>query len=110
MTDLTLADLLNENHDLRQLVIRLSTILLRNAVEQRELISLRSNRIASRVLAAMTPVGLVGRLREVSLRCGELSRASADAALTRAFEELSVELANEAISLEQLLRVPDGSE
>jgi len=110
MTNSTCADLQKKNDDLRQLVIRLSTILLCNAVEQRELIGQRSNKIAARVLAAMTPVGLVCRLREISLRCGELSRDSADAASARAFEELSVELATEAIALEDLLRVPDGSE
>lgn len=102
------AELKEKNRNLRQLVIRLSTIILRNVVEQRELVGIHGNEIAPRLLVAMTPVGIAARLREVSMRCSELSRDSRNGDAARTLEELSVELANEAESLEVLLKRADA--
>jgi hypothetical protein len=110
MENSALAELQKENDDLRQLVIRLGTIILRNAIEQRELISTRSSELAPRLLAAMTPVCVIGRLREISLRCSQLSRDSGDGDAARALEDLGVALANEAQALETILRIPDAEE
>jgi hypothetical protein len=104
MTIATIEKLQKKNDDLRQLVIRLGTIMLRNAVEQRELAGIRGRVIAPRLLAATMPAGTVGHLREVALRCGEASRDCCDAETAHAFEGLSVELAAEAETLEVLLR------
>ena len=106
MPNSTLAELQRKNADLRELVIRLSTIVLRNVVEQRELMGIHGSEFAPRMMAAMTPVGVVARLREISLRCSELSRDCCDGDAVRALENLGVELAAEAESLEVLLRIP----
>ena len=97
-----------KNDDLRQLVIRLGTILVRNTVEQRELLGIHSGTLPARVLSAITPVGVVDRLRDISLRCSELSRDCCDDDDGRALEGLGVELATEAEALEALLRTPGG--
>jgi hypothetical protein len=104
-----LGELQRENLELRQLVIRLGTIVLRNAVEQRELIGARSE-VAPRLFAAMTPVSVVGRLREISVRCSQLSRDGSDGNAARALEDLGVALANEAQTLETILRIPDAED
>jgi hypothetical protein len=103
MTGSNIAELRKKNDDLLQLVLRLVTIIFRNAVEQRELAGVRGSTIAPRLLAATMPVGIVEHLREVALRCGEISRASCDPAVAHELEGLSVELAAEAETLEGLL-------
>jgi hypothetical protein len=106
MGNSTVADLQRKNDDLNQLVIRLSTIILRNVVEQRELVNIYGSKIDPRLPAAMTPVAIVYRLREVSKRCSELSLDCNDSEAAHALEGLSVELATEAETLEALLKIP----
>lgn len=110
MTNSKVAELRKKNDDLRQLVIRLSTIILKNVVEQRELLGIHISETAPGLLAAMTPVAIVDRLREISMRCRELSLDCCDIDAVRALEGLSVELAIEAESLEVLLRIPGTGE
>jgi hypothetical protein len=110
VTHSTLVDLQRKNADLRQLVIRLSTIILRNMIEQRELVGLLGDEVAPRMLALMTPAAVVSRLREVSIRCTELSRGRCESSVAHAFEGLSVELAAEAEALEEILKIPGGLE
>ena len=106
----TIAELQRKNDDLRQLVIKLSTIILRNVVEQRELVGIRDDEVAPRLLASTTPLAVVARLREVSMRCSELSLDCRDSASAHTLEGLSVELAAEAESLEVLLKIPGADE
>lgn len=110
MINTKVAELKRKNHDLRQLVIRLATIILRNVIEQRELSGLRSGEISPHLLAAMTPVAITARLREVSMLCSELSRDCHDRESAQALEDISIELANEAENLEVLLRMPGTDE
>lgn len=110
VTKFTAAELKKKNRDLRELVITLSTIILRNVVEQKELAEIRGSEIAPRVLAAITPVAVVSRLREVSMRCSELSRDCCDGDAARTLDGLSVELATEAEMLEVLLKIPGADE
>jgi hypothetical protein len=105
MADSSLPELQARNADLCRLVIRLSTIILRNIAEQRELAVIRGNEIAPQLLVAITPVGIVSRLRETSIRCSELSRNCCDGETARTLEGLGVELATEAESFEALLKV-----
>ena len=65
MTDSTIAELARKNQELRQLVTRLSAIVLRDAVERRELAAR-----APQVL--MTPIERVARLREFAQQSGQL--------------------------------------
>jgi hypothetical protein len=109
MENSALAELQRENDELRQLVLRLGAIVLHNAVDQRELISTCSE-VAPDLFAAMTPVSVIGRLREISLRCSQLSRDHGDGDAARALEDLGVALANEAQTLETILRIPDAED
>jgi hypothetical protein len=110
MAHSTLAELQKKNGDLCQLVIRLGTIILRNVAEQRELAGIRGSQIAPQLLVAITPVGIVSRLREASMRCSELSRDCCDGDAACTLEGLGVELATEAETFEALLRVPGPEE
>jgi hypothetical protein len=110
MTNSTIAALREQNKSLGQLVIRLCTIILRNVVEQRELIGIREAEMARRLLVAVTPVEIVARLREVSMRCTQLSVGCPDSQAAQALEHLGVELATEAETLETLLQIPGAEE
>jgi hypothetical protein len=104
VTDLTIADLRGRNEDLRQLVARLGTIILSNVVEQRELAGIRGSKIALRLLAAVTPVEIVARLRDASMCCTQLSLDCPGSDIANTLERLGVELADEATNLEALFK------
>jgi hypothetical protein len=105
MTGSTVAALQKKNDDLRQLVIRLGTILLGNIAQHRALVEMRGAVVAPMLLAATMPGDIVGHLREMALRCGEISRDCCNPDVAHALEGLSVEFATEAEALEELLRV-----
>jgi hypothetical protein len=103
-------ELRKKKDDLCRFVMRLGTVVLCNVVEQRELMESHGSTLPPPLLAAITPVGVVGRLREISLRFGELSRDCCDADAAHGLEALSVELATEAESLEARLRISGADE
>jgi hypothetical protein len=92
-----------EKEDLRDLVVQLSTIVLRNLVEQKRLPRLYSGAAPPALPPAMSPTEIVPRLREAAMRCAHLSRERADSRIRREFESLSVELADVAERLEALI-------
>jgi len=111
MTKSTVAGLERQNDGLRQSVIRLGTIILRNAIETRELISARGGEAGPQPRAAVpSSANIVARLREASLCCSQLSREYHANAATQVLESLGVELANEARSLELILKIPGTDE
>jgi hypothetical protein len=85
-----------ENHNLRNLVVQLSTIILRNVVEQRALLQLHGRLNLSSSTATMSPLEIASRLREVALLCAHLGRDTAQTETARELESLSVELADAA--------------
>ncbi len=105
----SIAELERKNDDLRQVVIRLSTIILGNAIERRDV-------VAARPPVAITPAETIARLREismrctplreVSMRCTQLSLDSRDSHVAQALERLGADLAAVADSTESLLRNP----
>jgi hypothetical protein len=110
MANLTVAELQQKNSDLCQLVIRLSTIMLSNVVEQRELLLVHDGGIDPRMVAAVTPVEIVARLREVAMHCSQLSIRCPNRTSAQALEQLGVELAAEAENLEALLRISEADD
>lgn len=110
MTNSTVAELHRENDSLRQSVIRLGTIILRNAVERRESIQTGAGPTNPHLAAAVMSTDMVARLREASLCCSRLSREYHASAATQVLESLGVELANEAQSLEFVLKIPGDAE
>jgi hypothetical protein len=69
MNDTTNVALARKNRDLRQLVTRLSAIILRNALDQRQ-------QAVRQAHIAMSPVERVGRVRELSMHSGQLREIS----------------------------------
>jgi hypothetical protein len=110
MHNCSIDDLTRENGRLREAVIQLSTIMLKNVVEQRELSGILTNESDLRRSGTMIPIGIAARLREASLLCTELSRGSCEGDAAQALEDLSVQLAAEAEHLEPQLKIPNADE
>ena len=106
MMDRTIDEIRRKNDDLRELVIRLATIIRDGVVERRLRAATRGSDFAPCLLAAVTPAKSVDRLREAAMVCSQLSRDGRDSPAARALEDLSVELAVEAGDLAALLRRP----
>ena len=96
----------DKNNDLRQLAVRLATIIRDGVVERRLLAATRGSDFAPCLLAAVTPARSVDRLREVAMLCSQLSRDDRDSPTARTLEDLGVELAVEASGLAALLKRP----
>lgn len=101
-----IAELARENRDLRQVVTRLSTIVLRNAAEQRQLASRQTEDV-------MTPVERIAKLRDLSVQSGQwrtislrlmqIGLACRDAEAAIALEGLAGEFADEAGHVDALM-------
>ena len=109
MENSTRAHLREENKELRWLVIRLSKILLRTVAEIGELPIIQSRSVRSPLPEPMSPAEIVAGLRDEAMRCARLSRDSADGGATQELENLSVELADAAERVQNLLD-PPGNE
>ena len=103
MAHSTCDQLRREKNDLRELVVQLSTIILRSLVEQRQLPKLYSSEAPPLLPQAMSPTEIPSRLREAATRCAHLSRDCTDSNIGQEFESLSVELADVAERLEALI-------
>jgi hypothetical protein len=102
MAHSTCDQLRRERDGLRDLVVQLSTIVLRNLVEQKRLPKLYNGEASPLPPQAMSPTEIAPHLREVAIRCAYLSR-HADGSVGRELESLSVELADVAERLEGLI-------
>jgi hypothetical protein len=61
----------------------------------------------SRMINSMSPTEIGPHLREVALRCQRLARQSTDARATRELQDIGIELADRASSLETIFTMPD---
>jgi hypothetical protein len=95
-----------ENNNLRQLVIQLSKIIIRNVVDERGVLDSRSKEATRRLLIAITPDEIAPLLREVSLHCVHASREALDDRVAQELEGLSVELADAAQNLQTVSLAP----
>jgi hypothetical protein len=109
MENSKIAHLREENKELRELVIRLSKILLRTVAEIGELPIIQSPSVRSPLREPMSPAEIVAGLREEAIRCARLSRDSADGGAAQELEGLSVELADTAERVQNLV-APSGNE
>jgi hypothetical protein len=113
MNESTIAELAGKNRDLRQLVTRLSAIILRNAANER-------GRSARESRANMTPVERVsrmhelsmhsGQLREISIRLMRIGLACREAAAAGALKALAAEFADEAGHVDALIATSRANE
>jgi hypothetical protein len=104
------AQLRKENDDLRDLIVDLSKIILRNVVEQKVLPKVPSKEVASLLSQTMSPTEIVPRLREVAIHCAHVSRECADSRTAQELESLSVELADAAERLEGIFVTPPADQ
>jgi hypothetical protein len=61
----------------------------------------------SRMINSMSPAEIGPHLREVALRCQSLARQSSDERATRELQDIGIELADRASSLETIFTIPD---
>jgi hypothetical protein len=104
MTISILGKLRAENKSLRKLIIELSSMMLKNATEQRQLIENRDSERAHGLLVVLTPAETVARLRQAAMLCTRLSANCSDIESSRTLEGLGVELAAEAETLKLALK------
>jgi hypothetical protein len=97
-----IAELRKENSGLRDLVIQLSKIIIRNILDQRGVLDISSKEAIQGLLVTMTLDEIAPLLREVSLHCAHASRDSLEGRTAQELEDLSVELADAAQNLETL--------
>jgi hypothetical protein len=97
------AHLREENKGLRELVIRLSKILLRTLADIGELPIIQTRLVRWALPDPMSPAEIVAGLREEAVRCARLSRDSADGGAAQELESLSVELSDTAERVQNLL-------
>jgi hypothetical protein len=105
MINSTIDQLRRENDDLRELIVRLSTIILQNIVGQRALPQAHSRLSLSSSTALMSPVEIVARMREVALLCAYLGRETA-----QELESLRIELADAAERVAAAFAIPDADD
>jgi hypothetical protein len=103
------AHLREENKELRELVIQLSKILLRTLAEIGELPIIQNRSVRWAFPEPMSQAEIVAGLREEPMRCARLSRDSADSGAAQELGSLSVELADTAERVQNLLN-PSGNE
>jgi hypothetical protein len=106
MANTTIAQLRTENDDLRKLVIKLGSIVLRNVLEQTELPKPHRLDPPPLLPAALSPNETVLRLRELAVRYAHMSRLCVDRPTAEELDSLSVELAEAAQRMEALFAVP----
>jgi cell division septum initiation protein DivIVA len=106
-TESTIEELQRENAELRERLDQLRK-LLSNIARSRTLSDLISPEIKSRVINSMSSTEIGPHLRDLALRCVHLARESADAQVARELEDISIELAGRAGSLEAIFTVPGG--
>jgi DNA-binding CsgD family transcriptional regulator len=99
---MTFDQLRRERDGFRDLIVQLSTIILRNVVEQKRSPKLYSGE-ASPLPQPMSLTEIAPGLREAAIRYAHLSRERPDSPIGQEFETLSVELADVAERLETLI-------
>jgi hypothetical protein len=91
-----------KNDGLRELVVQVIAIMLRNLVEQQGLPRLYQGH-SPQLRWEMSAFDAAARLREVAMRCAQVGRYCADSRKGQELEDLSVELVDVAVGLEALL-------
>jgi hypothetical protein len=65
--------------------------------------------VKSRIISSMSPAEIAPHLREVALRCQSLVRESADAPAARRLQDVGIELADQAVRLDEVFTIPGAS-
>jgi hypothetical protein len=65
--------------------------------------------VKSCIISSMSPAEIAPHLREVALRCQSLARESADAPAARRLQDVGIELADQAVRLDEVFTIPGAS-
>jgi hypothetical protein len=82
--------------------------LLNDVLELRTL-DLIGPEVKSRIISAMSPAEISPHLREVALRCQSLARESADSPARRTLQDVGIELADQAVRLDEVFSILGAS-
>jgi hypothetical protein len=82
--------------------------LLNDVLELRTL-DLIGPEVKSCIISSMSPAEIAPHLREVALRCQSLARESADAPAARRLQDVGIELADQAVRLDEVFTIPGAS-
>jgi hypothetical protein len=107
------AALAKENRDLRQVLTRLTAIILRSSVEQRQLATRQADVVMTPVerIAKMREFSLhSGQLRAISLRLMQIGLACREAEAADALKGLAGEFADEAGHVDAVIATARGDE
>jgi hypothetical protein len=107
MVELIIEELQRENAELRRRLDQFRE-LLSSAFEPR-MLDYIGPETKSRVINSMSPAEIGPHLREVALRCQTLARQSTDERATRELQDIGIELADRASSLETIFTIPDAA-
>ncbi|HWF93400.1 MAG TPA: hypothetical protein VG291_00410 [Xanthobacteraceae bacterium] len=100
-------ELQRENAELRQRLDRFRELL--NSVFEPRMLDYIGPETKSRMINSMSPAEIGPHLREVALRCQSLARQSTDARATRELQDVGIELADRASSLETIFTIPGAA-
>jgi uncharacterized protein YjiS (DUF1127 family) len=107
MAESIIEELQRENAELRERLDQLRRLL--NNVFEPRMLDFIGPETKSRVINSMSPADIGPHLREVALRCQNLARKSTDARATRELQDIGIELADRASSLEAIFIIPSGA-
>src|SRR6266404_2502084 len=101
MAELAIEELQRENAELRERLDRVRK-LLHSVVESRTTLDFVGPETTSRMISSMSPSEISPHLRQLALSCVRLARDSTDARAAQKLEDISIELADRANSLEAI--------
>jgi hypothetical protein len=107
MVELIIEELQRENAELRRRLDQFRE-LLSSAFEPR-MLDYIGPETKSRMINSMSPAEIGPHRRELALRCQSLARQSTDERATRELQDIGIELADRASSLETIFTIPDAA-
>jgi hypothetical protein len=105
MAEFIIEELQRENAELRRRLDQFRELL--DSVFGPRMLDYIGPETKSRMINSMSPAEIGPHLRELALRCQSLARQSADARATRELQDIGIELADRASSLETIFTIPD---
>lgn len=107
MAESIIEELQQENAELRERLDGLRKLL--NDVFEPRMIDFIGPEAKARMISSMAPAEIGPHLREVALRCQSLARKSSEASATRELQDIAIELAERASSLEAIFTIPKAT-
>jgi hypothetical protein len=107
MAEAVIEELQRENAELRERLEGLRKLL--NNVFEPRMLDFVGPEAKARMIKSMAPAEIGPHLREVALRCQSLARESREARATQELQDIAIELAERASSLEAVFTIPEAT-